>query len=168
MKKIFLITGIIFFTLSLTFAQDKKAEKEAAAKAQFDKAFAAIDAKDCVIIVDTYEAKDGTIETNTDVANFLSYEGESIFLQGAIVAGNNATNKLSISDFSKTADKKGNVKVEMQCKGSLITAKIEISIKKSGNYADVIITPTKGDAKRFSGEVIPRPESKYFKRPGVI
>lgn len=168
MKSLFLIVIVACFTLSTSFAQDKKAEKEAAAKAQFDKAIAAIDAKDCVIIVDTYEAKDGTIETNTDVANFLSYEAESIFLQGAIVAGNNATNKLSISDFSKTADKKGNVKVEMQCKGSLITAKIEISIKKSGNYADVIITPTKGDAKRFSGEVIPRPESKYFKRPGVI
>ncbi len=168
MKHLFLIAGIILLSFSGSLAQDKKAEKEAAAKAQFDKAIAAIDAKDCVIIVDTYEAKDGTIETNTDVANFLSYEGESIFLQGAIVAGNNATNKLSISDFSKTADKKGNVKVEMQCKGSLITAKIEISIKKSGNYADVIITPTKGDAKRFSGEVISRPESKYFKRPGVI
>lgn len=168
MKHLFLIAGIILLSITGSLAQDKKAEKEAAAKAQFDKAIAAIDAKDCVIIVDTYEAKDGTIETNTDVANFLSYEGESIFLQGAIVAGNNATNKLSISDFSKTADKKGNVKVEMQCKGSLITAKIEISIKKSGNYADVIITPTKGDAKRFSGEVISRPESKYFKRPGVI
>ncbi|MBL7968836.1 MAG: DUF4251 domain-containing protein [Prolixibacteraceae bacterium] len=168
MKHLFLIAGIILLSFSGSLAQDKKAEKEAASKAQFDKAIAAIDAKDCVIIVDTYEAKDGTIETNTDVANFLSYEGESIFLQGAIVAGNNATNKLSISDFSKTADKKGNVKVEMQCKGSLITAKIEISIKKSGNYADVIITPTKGDVKRFSGEVISRPESKYFKRPGVI
>jgi hypothetical protein len=168
MKKLFLIIGIACLTLTASFAQDKKAEKEAAAKAQFDKAIASIEAKDCVIIVDTYEAKDGTIETNTDAANFLSYEGESIFLQGAIVAGNNSTNKLSISEFNKTADKKGNVRIEMQCKGSLVTAKIEISIKKGGNYADVIITPTKGDAKRFSGEVIPRPESKYFKRPGVI
>lgn len=168
MKRIFLFIGIISITLSVSFAQNKKAEKEAAAKAQSEKAFAAIEAKDFVIIVDTYEASDRTIQTNTDVANFLSYEKDFVFLQGSIVAGNTYTNKLDISDYKQVADKKGNTRIEMQVKGSFITAKIEIFMKKGGNYADVIITPTKGDTKRFSGEIVPRSESKYFKRPNVV
>lgn len=168
MKRIFFLVVIVFISLSVSFAQNKKAEKEAAAKAQYEKSMAAIEAKDFVIIVDSYEAENGIIETNTDVQNFISYETEFVFMQGAIVAGNGYTNKLTVSDFKKVVDKKGTVKIEMQCKGSFVTAKVEISMKAGGNYADVIITPSKGNSKRFSGEVIPRGESKYFKRPGVV
>lgn len=166
MKKLFLFALILGLASTLSFAQDKKAEKEAAAKAQFEKAAAAIEAKDFVIIVDTYETSTGTIETNTDVAKFISYEGGFIFLQGIAVGAN--PHKLTVSDYKQVVDKKGNLRIEMQCKGSLVTAKIEIFMKKSGNYADVITTPTKGETSRFSGEVIPRTESKYFKRPGVV
>ena len=159
---------LICFTLTISFAQNKKAEKEAAAKEQFEKAVAAIDAKDFVIIVDSYEATSGTIETNNDEANFLSYETDFVFLQGSIVAGNNYTNRVSVTDYKQSADKKGNIKIEMQVKGSFVSAKIEITLKTGGNYADVIVSPTKGDAKRFSGEVVPRAVSKYIKRPGVV
>ena len=168
MKRIFFLVGLVCITLSVSFAQNKKAEKEAAAKAQFEKAVAAIETKDFVIIVDSYESDNGIIETNTDVANFISFESDFVFMQGPIVAGNGYTNKLSVSDFKQVVDKKGTVKIEMQCKGSFVTAKVEISMKSGGNYADVIITPSKGDAKRFSGEIIPRAESKHFKRPGVV
>jgi hypothetical protein len=168
MKRIFFLIGIVCISLSVSFAQNKKAEKEAAAKAQFEKAVAAVEAKDFVIIVDSYEAGNGIIETNTDVTNFISYEKEFVFLQGWTCGGGNNPNKMDISDFKQVLDKKGNLKVEMQARGSFITAKIEISMKNGGNYADVIITSTKGMTKRFSGEVIPRGESKYFKRPGEV
>ena len=166
--KSLLLPGLLFLTISFSFAQNKKAEKEAAEKAAYEKALAAIEVKDYVIIVDTYETSGGTIETNTDVANFLSSQGEFVYLQGGMVAGNNNTNKLSISDYKQDTDKKGNIRISMQGKGTLIMAKIEIFLKKGGNYADVIITPTKGDVKRFSGEIIPRVDSKYFKRPGEV
>ncbi|HEX7584236.1 MAG TPA: DUF4251 domain-containing protein [Prolixibacteraceae bacterium] len=155
-------------SMTVSFAQNKKADKEAASKAQFEKAVAAIEAKDFVIIIDTYESASGTIETNSDDSNFLSYEKEFVFMQRMIVAGNNYTNKVTVTDYKQVADKKGNVRIEMQCKGSFVTAKIEITMKKGGNYADVIITPAKGDTKRFSGEIVPRAESKYFKRSGVV
>jgi hypothetical protein len=155
----------ILSTVSL--AQNKKADKEAAEKAQFEKAVAALDAKDFVIIVDSYEASDRTIQTNTDVANFMSYEKEFVVLQG-IPAGNQYTNKVNVLDFKQETDKKGNIRLNMQVKGFYITAKIEIFMKKGGNYADVIVSPNKGGTKRFSGEVIPRSESKYFKRPGEV
>lgn len=168
MKRLLLFIGLISITLTASIAQNKKADKEAAVKIQYEKAKAAIDLKDFVIIVDTYEAGSGTIETNTDVANFISYEKDFVILQGGMVAGNSYTNKLNVSDYKQIADKKENIRIEMQVKGSFISAKIEIFVKKGGNYADVIITPSKGDSKRFSGEIIPRGESKYFKRPGVV
>jgi hypothetical protein len=152
-----------------SIAQDKKAEREAAALAAFEKALVTLETKDFVMIVDNYEAADGIFETNTDVANFLSYEKDFVFLQGMILTGNNNTNKLTVSDYNQVTDKKGNVKISMQAKGFFINAKIEMTLKKtSGSVADVIITPTKGTVKRFSGEVVPRAESKYFKRPGEI
>ncbi|MEI6277425.1 MAG: DUF4251 domain-containing protein [Prolixibacteraceae bacterium] len=167
MKKFLLLIGIIGLLSNVSPAQNKKAEKEAAAKAQFDKAVAAIEAKDFVIIVDTYDGADRTIQTNTDVANFLSFEKESVILQG-ITAGNQYTNKLAVSDYKLDTDKKGNVSIEMQVKGFYIIAKIEIFLKKGGNYADVVINATKGNSIRFSGEIIHRALSKYFKRPGEV
>lgn len=168
MKKLFLFIGIIGIISTVSIAQNKKADKEAAAKAQFEKAVAAIEAKDFVIIVDTYESYTRTIESNTDVTNFLSFEKESVFLQDSIVSGNAYTNKVTVSDYNQATDKKGNLKIVMHVKGSFINAKIEISMKNGGNYANVIVTPSTGKTKRFSGEIVPRAESKYFKRPGVV
>ena len=167
MKRFILSTIFICVAITYSFAQNKKAEKEAEAQAQFGKAVAAIDAKDFVIVVDTYESSDGTIATNTDDANFLSYEKEFVFLQG-IVAGNSYTNRTTVTDYKQTVDKKGNVKIEMQVTGSAIKAKIEILLRKGGNYSDVIVTPTKGNTCRFSGEIIPRTQAKYYKRPNVV
>lgn len=165
------------FLLSLVFigaaflssnGQNKKAEKDSLAVVKFEKALAAVEAKDFVIIVEYYKTEAGSFENNTDAANFLSYEKEFIYLQGQIVAENGYRNKLTVSDYSQTADKKGNIQISMQARSLLITAKIEILLKKGGNYADVIITPTKGSVKRFSGEVVPTAESKYFKRAGEM
>jgi hypothetical protein len=167
MKRKIVLMGFMAILSIASLAQNKKADKEAAAKAQFEKAVAALGAKEFVIIVDTYEASDRTIQTNTDVANFISYEKEFVFLQG-IPAGNQYTNKVNVSDFIQETDKKGNIRMNMQVKGFYVTAKIEIYMKKGGNYADVIVSPTKGTTKRFSGEIIPKSESKYFKRPGEV
>ena len=167
MKRILL--SFCFISLALfSFSQNKKAEKDSIALVKFGKAIAALEAKDFVIIVDSYEAGQGVFETNNDDANFLSYEKELVFVQGQIIAGNSHTNKLTVSEYNKTADKKGNISIRMQVLGSFINGRIEIFLRKGGNSADVIITPTSGTVKRFSGEVVPRAESKYFKRSGGI
>ncbi len=168
MKKLFLALFFIGAALMPTIAQDKKAEKEAAALAAFEQALATIETKDFVIIVGTYQVA-GVFETNTDNATFLAYENDHIILQGNIISDNANTNKLMVSDYNQIVDKKGNVRISMQAKGNLINAKIEMTLKKTaGNMADVIITPTKGDVKRFSGEIVPKAQSKYFRRPGEI
>jgi len=168
MKRIILSVVLIGAAFLSTFAQNKKAEKDSIAVVKFEKALAAVEAKDFVIIVEYYKTEAGSLENNTDAANFLSYEKEFIYLQGQIVAENSYRNKLTVNDYSKSADKKGNVQITLQARSLLITAKIEIFLKKGGNYADVIITPTKGSVKRFSGEVVPTAESKYFKRAGEM
>jgi hypothetical protein len=167
MKRVFLsfcfLSAVLF-----SVGQNKKAEKDSIARQQFAKVVAAVEIKDFVIIVDSYQTASGTFETNTDEAVFLSCEKEFVFLQGQILAGNNFTNKLTVSEYTQSTDKKGNIRVDMQVRGFYITAKIEIFVKKGSNYADVIISPTKGDTKRFSGELTPRNESKYFKRSGEV
>jgi hypothetical protein len=168
MKKTLLLFCFITSALFSSFGQNKKAERDSIAALQFGKAVAAIDAKDFVIIVASYETGPGTIETNTDDAVFLSYEKEFVFIQGQVLAGNNNTNKLTVSDFHQVTDKKGNLRIDMQVKGFFVTAKIEIFLRKGGNLADVILTPVNKDSFRFSGEVLPRTESKYFKRSGEV
>jgi hypothetical protein len=168
MKRILLLFCFVSAALFSSFGQSKKAEKDSIARVQFEKAVAAMDAKDFVIIVDSYETAGGIFESNTDAANFLSYEKEFVFLQGQMIAGNGYTNKLTVSENNQVTDKKGNVRLVLQVRGFYINAKIEIFLKKGGNYADVILTPTKGDTRRFSGELQPRSESKYFKRSGEV
>lgn len=169
MKKIFLAICFLGAALMPAIGQDKKAEREAAALAAFEKALATVETKDYVIIVGTYQSEGGIFNDNTDNANFLAFENDHIILQGAIVAENNYTNKLMVSDYNQVTDKKGNVRLSFQAKSALINAKVEISLKKTaGNVADVIITPTRGTVKRFNGEIVPKAQSKYFRRPGEI
>lgn len=141
-----------------------KAEKEAKAKEQFDKALSAIESKAFVIIPDTY----GDGSTNDDDANFISYEGEFFFLQGMIICGNKFTNKTTVTEYKQEIDKRGTLRITMRVVGSAITAKIEISMRKNGNYADVVVTPTKGETKMFSGEVTLLKDSKYRKRANIV
>jgi len=168
MKRVLLSFCFISAAIFSSYAQNKKADKDSLALVKFQKAFAAVEAKDFVIIVDTYTTADGNYESNSDDAIFFSYEKEFVYLQGQIVAGNANTNKMVVSDYTQVADKKGNIRINMQLRGFFITAKVDITLKKTGDLADVIITPTKGDIKRFSGKVVPRAQSKYFKRPGEI
>lgn len=168
MKRFILSALVLTLAVTVSYGQKTKAEKEALAAALYEKAVAAITAKDFVIIPDQYQKADGTTENSNDDFAFISYENGVVYLQGSIVAGNNYTNRTSVSDFKQETDKKGNTKVTMKVTGSAITAKVEISVKKGGNYADVIVTPTSGSQKVFSGELLPRGESKYRKRPNEV
>mgnify|MGYP000870757733 FL=1 len=85
-----------------------------------------------------------------------------------IICSNSFTNRTEVTSINQKEDKKGNIFIEMQVSGSAITAKVEISLRKGGNYAEVIVTPTKGTTRRFSGEILPRAESKYIKKPNVV
>ncbi len=168
MKKIILSAICLTLVFTAGFAQKTKAEKEALGLALFAKAQAAVEAKDFVIVPDQYQTSTGSSESNNDDAVFISYEIQNFYLQGNIVCGNSYTNRTTVNQYKQELDKRGTLKIVMQVQGSAITAKVEISVKKGGNYADVIVTPTKGDVRIFSGELVPRSESKYRKRPNEV
>jgi len=168
MKRFFLVSILSIAVFSIGYSQSK-AEKEAAALALFESAKAAIESKDFVIVPDSYEKEDGTMETNTDNSHFLAYEGgQYLFLQGSIVCNNNYTNKTTVNSFEQKIDKKGNLSVLMQISGSQVNARVEIMVRKGTNYAEVIITPSNGKTKTFSGEIVPRSKAKYYKKSNII
>jgi hypothetical protein len=174
MRRILLFVGIVVFMTSTTFAQRSKAEIKAAKKAaeeaelnaKFNKALAAIDARDFVIVVEQYRSNaTGTTTITVDKTNFFSYEKQFAYVQGAVFFGQSYpdSHKLDVSDFSKEVDKKGNVIVKMFVRGSLTEGRVEINLHKGDNYADVIYK-MRGFEVRYSGEVVPTAESDYFKR----
>jgi hypothetical protein len=171
-KRVFLLIVIMIVLSVVSVAQDKKAEKQAAAKAKkeaeiaakqakFEKAVAAIEAKDFVIFVDMLGT---TQKINRDLTNFLSYEKDFVIIQG-VIAPNQLTNKVKVTDYKQTTDKNGNINISMWVRGFYIEDKIEIFMKKGDNYAEVIMTMRH---IRFSGELLPREESEYFKRPNEV
>ncbi len=174
-KKILLPIGITVILSVVSLGQDKRVEKQAAAKAKmeaeivakqakFEKALVAIEAKDFVIFVDMVGT---TYKINRDLTNFLSCEKDFVFIQG-IIASNQFTNKVKVSDYNKTIDKKGNIYISMQVRGFYMASKVEIFVRKGDNNAEVIMTPGQTGSTRFSGELLPREESGYFKRPNEV
>jgi hypothetical protein len=169
MKKYILAICFLSAALMPSFGQDKKAEREAAALAAFEKALATIETRNYVVIVGTYQTEDAIFVDNTDNANFMQFENDHILLQGAIITDNSYTNNLAVSDYDQVTDKKGNIRISYQAMGKLINAKVVMTLKKaSGNMVEVIITPTKGSVKRFTGELVPTAQSKHFRRTGEI
>lgn len=168
-KKIISFLVILLVSFGAVNAQNKKADKKAEEQAKYEKAKAAIEAKVFALVPDSYEKSNGTLETNSDDSNFILFEDDGFFyLQGSIIVGNKFTNKTEVSEYGLKIDKKGNISLKMQVSGSAITARVEIQMRNGSNYADVIITPTSGGSMRFSGEVLPKSEAKYYKRPNVV
>jgi hypothetical protein len=174
-KRLFMLIEISLILSVVSLGQDKKAEKQTASKAKkeaeiaakqakFEKAVAAINAKDFVIFVDMTGT---TTKINRDPTNFLSYEKEFVFLQG-IAAANSYTNKLKVTGYSQTTDKNGNINISMFVRGFYIDQKVEIFLKKGDDWAEVIMTPGNDGYHRFSGELLPREQSGYFKRPNEV
>jgi len=169
MKKIFAAVLSLAFVALPSFAQKmSKEEKAAAAKASYEAALAAINAKAWVLIPSSYQLEDGSMESNDNNDIFLSYEGENAFSQGAVVCGNGNTNIGEASSYDVTVDKKGNIKLLMVISGRMWRGTYKISIKNSSNQADVIFTQQSGPTLRFQGPVIPLAEASYNKRSNPI
>lgn len=169
MKRLFLLTLLVITSINLSSQSKSKAEKEAEGIALFNSAIAAIEAKDFATVPDLWESSSNSItEANTDDYNFIGFENGFLYLQGMIVASNSYTNKTTVKEMTNEFDKKGNYKVVMQVMGAALSARVEIFLKKGGNYAEFIVTPSKGVVRRFSGEIVHRAQSKYRKRANEI
>ena len=165
MKRIVSIIVLLSVVSFSAFSQNKK-EREALEKAKYDEAIIAIEAKNFVIIPDSYESG-GEMVSISDVAVFLSCELTDIFLQGRIISGSSENYKMSIKSYEEKVDKRGNIVLNISVTGSKFDSTVQIKIRSGSNYADVIIT-TKGNVTKFSGELMPKAKSTYMKRSNFI
>lgn len=166
MKKI-LLTLCLSAALLPLYAQKQKMSKEekaAAAQAAYEAALASINSKTFVLVPESFEKSDGTLENNIDDAVFLSAEGSRMFAQGAIVCANSYNNIGEATSYDVKVDKKGNVKAVIVVSGRMWHGTYRITMRKGGNHADVIFDPQGSAARKFSGPIVPLAGAKYNKR----
>ncbi|MEZ5018900.1 MAG: hypothetical protein R2756_02040 [Bacteroidales bacterium] len=84
-----------------------------------------------MIIVGTYQTEGAIFIDNIDNANFMQFENDHIIMQGTIITENSYTNKLEVSDYEQTTDKKGNIRITYQAMGRMINAKVTMTLKKA-------------------------------------
>ena len=165
MKKIILIALAMVFALP-SFAQKlSKEEKAAIAKAQYEAAVNALNAKAWVIVPSQYQKSDGTLESNVDPAIFVSCENDKMIVQGYIVGGSNKDSYLvEFKDYAPTVDKKGNLKMRLVVNGRMMRGTYQITMRNNTNVADVIFTPSGKSPMKFQGPIVPLAGANYYKR----
>ena len=165
MKKIILIALAMVFALP-SFAQKlSKEEKAAIAKAQYEAAVNALNAKAWVIVPSQYQKSDGTLESNVDPAIFVSCENDKMIVQGYIVGGSNKDSYLvEFKDYAPTVDKKGNLKMRLVVNGRMMRGTYQITMRNNTNVADVIFTPAGKSPMKFQGPIVPLAGANYYKR----
>ena len=161
MKRVLFLAALVMLALP-ALAQSKE-EKKQAAEAAYKVAVECLNNKSFVLVPASYYNSDGEA-FNNDNTNFLSYETTNAFTQGRIVCGNDHTNIMEVTSYKVETTKKGDVKVEMQIKGRMLSGMYRITLKAGGNMADVVFNVAGGSSIRFSGPVVPVQGADYFKR----
>ena len=164
MKKIIIIALCTMLTLPLFAQKLTKEERKEQQKAAYELAKASIENRDWVIIPTSYIDGEGITQANTDNSNFISCEGENLFMQGWIVADNKYTNIAEATEYNLKVDKKGNINLRIKVLGRMIKGIYTIRMPKNNNKASVIFTPQGESAIKFRGEVVPATSVVYNKR----
>ena len=165
MKKIILVVLAMVLALP-SFAQKlSKEEKAAMAKAQYEAAVTALNAKAWVLVPSQYQKSDGTLESNVDPAIFVACEGDKMTVQGYICGGSNNQGYLvEFKDYTPTVDKKGNLKMRLVVNGRMMRGIYQITMRNNTNVADVIFTPNGKSPMKFQGPIVPLAGANYYKR----
>lgn len=166
MKRIISLTLMLMLAVFPSFGQKlTKEEKAARAKAQYESAVKCIEGRNFVIVPTQYLDSENVLQTNNDNSRFFECMGNQFYIQGAICGGNNNTPYVAeASEYDVKFDKKGNIKLRIILVGRMIRGTYSITIRNSGNFADVIYTPPTGSVRKFSGPLVSVKEASYNKR----
>lgn len=145
-----------------------KQEKQALGKAANELASKSIDDRNWVIVPSSYMDSENMSQANTDNSNFISCEGENLFMNGRIVTANKYNNIAEALEYNKVVDKKGNIRLKINVLGRMIKGTYTISIRNTNNVAIVIFTPQGEKSIKFTGELKPLDSSLYNKRSNPI
>lgn len=169
MKKIAIILAAMLCVLPLSAQKMSKEEKAAAAQLAYESALQSINEKSWVLVPQQYVLSDGSFDQCSDISIFISMENGQAICQGSIVGGNNSQGYLAeATTYDVTVDKKGNIRLKMVVSGRMWKGTYTISVRKNSNYAEVIYNPITGDAKKFSGPIVPVVGATYNKRSNPI
>lgn len=170
MKNIILLLIASFITISLSAQKLSKEERLARDKAIYEEALSSINAKAFVIIPTSYTSTSGNneIEENTDLSNFLLFEGNNVITQGKIISDINEIIKGEIVDYSEKVDKKGNVRLSVKVNGRLLKGNFTINLRVNSDVVDVIFVPQNGSTRKFTGPVQAKSKSNFIKRGNPI
>jgi len=166
MKRIISLTLMLMLAVFPSFGQKlTKEEKAARAKAQYESAVKCIEGRNFVIVPTQYLDSENVLQTNNDNSRFFECMGNQFYIQGAICGGNNNTPYVAeATEYDVKFDKKGNIKLRIILVGRMIRGTYSITVRNSGNFADIIFTPPTGGVKKFSGNLLPPKQANYNKR----
>ncbi|QZT37515.1 DUF4251 domain-containing protein [Halosquirtibacter xylanolyticus] len=174
----------LFFSISMLQAQEpekemtrkekkalKKKQREESEKLQFDKASNALKNDRWVLEANTVYNKRGQSLQVTSNTNFVTVQGEDVYVQLAFtnfVGGPNGIGGITLKGRQTkkelNTDKHGNVTLRMSVIGNALTVDITVNLTTGGNYADATVEAiTRGTRLRFSGNLFDIAESTYYK-----
>lgn len=178
---------ILLFSLSFSFkvkAQEpqkeltkkekkalKKQQRKEQSKIEFDKAYEAIKNDHWILEANTVYNKYGHAAQVTSNTNFVTVQGDEVYLQLAFTnftGGPNGIGGITLKGRQTRkeikTDKHGNVTLNMSVMGNALTVDITLHLTSGGNYSDATVTSiTRGTRLRFSGNLLDIKESDYYK-----
>jgi|YelNatPaOPRAMG01_1025707.scaffolds.fasta_scaffold03713_5 hypothetical protein len=151
--------------------QAKKAARDAAKMAAYDKAVQALKDKDWILEASQVYNKWGRIFEVNDNTNFIMLEKDKAYLQLAFNgfrSGPNGIGGVTLKGYptkiSIKTDKSGNVTYTMNVFGNGLNADITIWLGYGDNHAEAMVNATFSNGQvSFSGRLVPLAESNYYR-----
>lgn len=140
-----------------SFAQKlTKEEKAAQQQALYETMVKSIEDSTWAYVPTSYVGDDGVDYLLSSNVNFITYEKNTVLIQGFAVCNNNFTNIVEVRSIEVNRDKKGKLKsISMVVMGRHIHGTYKIIFPKTGNEVDVIFTQSSGPVKRSRGPIVP-------------
>jgi hypothetical protein len=163
-KPILLLTGLLLILGAQ--AQNKKDSLEIAKKARFDQAAEVLKTKTFGIIPDNDKIA-------YDYKNFMGFEDHKLILQN-VFAGARQRFICEVSNYIYTTDKKGNVIVNFDYTGRVVSGHFTIEMKKGDNYAEITrllrfdLNSSGAYPILLYGEILPSGECDYMEITGEL
>lgn len=181
------ITFVILFSMLISFSVDaqepqkeltkkekralKRQQKKEQDKILFEKAYDALKNDQWILEANTVYNKYGHAVQVTSNTNFVTVQGDEVYLQLAFtnaIGGPNGIGGITLKGRQTKkelkTDKHGNVTLNMSVMGNALTVDITLHLTSGGNYSDAVVTSiTRGSRLRFSGNLLDINESHYYK-----
>lgn len=188
MKKVIALITLAMMSIGISniYAQESKAELKAQEKAErarlkaeeqvtnallYNKAAAALQAKQFVMEADQIISRRGRsafVNSNTNFILVNQKQGSIQVAFNTILPGPNGIGGITvdgnISDIKTTTNKKGNISCNFSVQGIAVSAQVFLTLTNGSNNASVTISPNfNSNSITLNGKLVPLEESNIYK-----